>query len=204
MDVLLNPNVAYLAIVVAFMLSVFAIVTPGTGLFEIGAVLAFVVAGWEILNLEVNWWALGVLVLGVFPFLLALRRTRRMLFLGISIFALIVGSAFMFRDAVWYRPAVNPVLAIITSALAGWFMWFMTVKIMEAEATTPRHDLGGLVGAVGEARTDIHYEGSAYVNGEDWSARSAQPIPEGSLVRVVGREGFVLDVEAVAEDETAQ
>ena len=204
MDVLLNPNIAYLAIVAAFMLSIFAIVTPGTGLLEISALAAFVFAGWEMFNLEVNWWALVVLVLGVFPFLLALRRTRRMLFLAISIFALIVGSAFMFRGGAWYLPAVNPVLAIITSVLAGWFVWFMTVKILEAEATTPMHDLGTLVGAVGEARTDVHYEGTVYVNGEDWSARSAELITEGSLVRVLGREGFILEVEAVADEEAAQ
>ncbi|MBN2501445.1 MAG: hypothetical protein JXB38_11750 [Anaerolineales bacterium] len=201
MDMLLNPNIAYLAIVAAFMLGIFAVVTPGSGLLEIGALAAFVFAGWQMLNLEVNWWALVVLVLGVFPFLLALRKTRRMLFLGISIFALIVGSAFMFRGEVWYLPAVNPVLAVITSALAGGFVWFMTVKILEAEATTPTHDLGVLIGAVGAARTDVHHEGTVYVNGEDWSARSIEPIAHDSYVRVLGREGFVLDVEAVDEKE---
>jgi membrane-bound ClpP family serine protease len=52
-----------------------------------------------------------------------------------------------------------------------------------------------LLGQVGEARTKVNDEGSVLVAGELWSARSASPIPAGSTIRVVGREGFVLIVE---------
>lgn len=203
MDLLLNPNIAYLALVAAFLLGIFAILTPGTGLFEIGALFAFVLAGWQLINLDFNWWAFGVLFLGVFPFLLALRKTKRTLFLLIAILALIIGSVFMFRGERWYIPAVNPALAIVVSVLAGWFVWLMSVKILEAEATIPTHDLGQLIGQIGEARTAIHYEGSVFVGGETWTARSDNPIPSDSLVRVLAREGFVLYVEAVADEEEA-
>jgi len=47
----------------------------------------------------------------------------------------------------------------------------------------------------GEARTDILAEGSVYVNGEDWSARSKTLIPAGSKVLVLRRNGLVLEVE---------
>jgi membrane-bound ClpP family serine protease len=52
-----------------------------------------------------------------------------------------------------------------------------------------------LVGQPGEARTEVYNDGSVQVSGELWSARSDHPIPAGSHVRVVGREGFVLVVE---------
>jgi membrane-bound serine protease (ClpP class) len=57
------------------------------------------------------------------------------------------------------------------------------------------HDLEGLVGQVGEARTKIEEEGSVLVAGELWSAKSEKPITAGSTIRVLRRDGFVLIVE---------
>jgi membrane-bound serine protease (ClpP class) len=59
----------------------------------------------------------------------------------------------------------------------------------------PTHDLGLLVGLLGEARSNVREEGSVYVSGELWSARSDNLIPIGSTIRVVRREGFILVVE---------
>jgi membrane-bound serine protease (ClpP class) len=66
---------------------------------------------------------------------------------------------------------------------------------MEATTARPTHDLSGLIGQVGEARTRINDEGSVFVAGELWSARSDEPIPAGSSIRVLRREGFILVVE---------
>jgi membrane-bound ClpP family serine protease len=49
---------------------------------------------------------------------------------------------------------------------------------------------------VGEAKTNIHQEGSVQVDGELWTAHSEEMIPIGSRVRVVDRNGFMLVVEA--------
>ena len=64
----------------------------------------------------------------------------------------------------------------------------------------PAQDLRSLIGKVGEARTDIRYEGTIYVGGEQWTARSPKLIRKGKLARVTGREGLVLLVEP-ADDE---
>ena len=196
-DTLLNPNVAYVVLVVGFMLTVMAVITPGTGFFELGALFLFIVAGWEIFNLPINSWALVFLVLAAIFFVLAFRRTWSRLFLGLSILALVFGSAFLFRGEVWNQPAVNPILALVASVLSSGFMWFATRKALEARLLAPSHDLEKLVGATGEAKTKVHDEGSVQVGGELWSARSQEPIPAGAQVRVVGREGFILEVEAI-------
>jgi len=106
-DFLLNTNLAYLFLMAGFSLSFMAILTPGTGILEIGALFGLMLAGWGIYNLPINYWALALLILGVFPFIFALRKSGRMLYLGISIFALIIGSAFIFRGEVWWRPEVS-------------------------------------------------------------------------------------------------
>jgi membrane-bound serine protease (ClpP class) len=193
-ELLLNPNVAYLLLVIGTMLAILALLSPGTGLIEVGALFVLLLAGWGIFNLPVNFWALGVLILGVFPFLLALRRSGNLIFLGISVLALVVGSAFLFRGEGW-QPAVNPLLALLVSAISSGFLWVVAQKALEAERATPTHDLSALIGAVGEAKTEVHAEGTVQVGGELWTARSAQPIPDGAKVRVVRREGLILDVE---------
>jgi membrane-bound serine protease (ClpP class) len=200
MDFLLNPNLAYLILVSGFLLTVFAILTPGTGLFELGALFALVVAGWQVYNIPINYWALVVLILGVIPFLLAVRKSQQMVYLGLSALALVVGSAFLFRGEVWWQPAVHPVLAVVVSVLTGGFFWLIVRKALEAEATTPSHDLGKVVGATGEAKTVIHHEGSVQILGELWTARSEKRIKEGAIVRVIAREGFILDVEEIKDN----
>lgn len=195
MEFPLGPNIAYLVLVIGFLLAVFAVLTPGTGFFEIGAVVALVFSGWAIYTYPINAWALIVLILGVFPFLFALRRTDRRIFLAVSALGLMVGSAYLFKGETWWQPGVNPVLAAAGSIASGALLWLIAVKLLEAEALSLSHDISGIVGSTGEARTDVHQEGSVYVGGEMWSARSETPIKPGTRVKVTGREGLILDVE---------
>jgi membrane-bound serine protease (ClpP class) len=192
---LLNPNLQYIFLVAGFSLAFMALLAPGTGLLEIGALFVLLLAGYGIYNLPINYWALAILIFGVFPFIWAVRKSGQMIYLGISILALVIGSVFLFQDEVWWKPAVNPVLAIVVSLFAGGFFWIVARKSLEASAAPPSHDLSALLSARGEAKSDIHHEGSAQVSGELWAARSAQPISEGSTIRVIGREGFILEVE---------
>jgi len=194
MDFLLDPNVAYLFLLAGVLLGLMAIVTPGTGIFEIGALFCIALAGYAIYNLSFNLWALIVLVLSIIPFIYAVQKPKREWFLALSIVGLVVGSVFLFATEGW-RPAVNPLVAAVSSILYAGFLWIVIQKINQSTHARPSHDLSLLVGQVGEAKTRIHSEGSVQVAGELWSARSEKSIPNGSPVRVIGREGFVLLVE---------
>ena len=194
MDFLLDPNIAYLILLGGIVLGLLAIVTPGTGLLELGAFFCVVLAGYAIYNLSVNWWALILLALSVVPFLFAVRKPKREIYLGLSIFLLVIGSVFLFAVDGW-KPAVNPLLAIVASGMTAAFLWVVVQKSVQAATARPSHDLESLIGRLGEARTAIHDDGSVYVNGEMWSAKSESSIPAGSHIRVVRREGFILVVE---------
>ena len=69
MNFLLDPNVAYLILVLGVMLGFMAIVSPGTGLFEVGAFFCLVLAGYAVYNLSFTGWALALLVLSLIPFI---------------------------------------------------------------------------------------------------------------------------------------
>lgn len=194
MEFLLDPNIAYLFLLGGVLLGLMAIISPGTGLFEIGAFFCLALAGYAVYNRPINWWALAILILSIIPFVFAIRRPKREWFLALSILGLIVGSVFLFsRDGL--QPAVNPLLALVSSVLYAGFLWIIIQKTLQASHARPSHDLSTLVGQIGEAKTHIHSDGSVQVAGELWSARSEKSIPNGSPVKVVGREGFVLVVE---------
>ncbi|MEW5871729.1 MAG: NfeD family protein [Chloroflexota bacterium] len=199
LNFLLDPNVAYLLLAAGVLMTVFALITPGTGVIEIGALFLLVLAGWGMYNLPINFWALALLFVGVVLLILAIRWYKQWIYLASSILALIVGSVFLFRGDQWWVPAVNPILAGIISLASAALLWFVGRKALEARAFRPTHELGALMGQIGEAKTDVHEHGSVQVAGELWSARSEEPIHNGTLVRVIGREGFVLDVEAVRD-----
>jgi membrane-bound ClpP family serine protease len=50
MDFLLDPNVAYLFLLAGVLLGLMAVVTPGTGIFELGAFFCLVLAGYAVYN----------------------------------------------------------------------------------------------------------------------------------------------------------
>jgi membrane-bound serine protease (ClpP class) len=194
MEFLLNPNVAYILLVVGFILALLAIVTPGTGMLEVGAFFFLALAGYSIYHLGLNFWALIILLLSVIPFVYAIRKPKREWYLALSILGVIIGSLYLFPSDNWL-PVVNPIEAILMSALTAGFIWFVTRKTAQLYALRSKHDLGVLIGQTGEAKTQVHESGSVQVAGELWSARSEKSIPAGSFVRVVAREGFILVVE---------
>ncbi|HEY9089464.1 MAG TPA: NfeD family protein [Anaerolineaceae bacterium] len=197
MDILLNPNVAYLLLVGGFLLAILALFSPGTGLLELGALFSLLLAGYSIYNLPINFWALALLIVGVIPFVIAVQRWKRWPFLLVSMAALIVGSVFLFR--VESGVAVHPALAGLVSVLAVGLLWLVGRKGLEA-VVRPSDTLARLMGMQGEARTAIYREGAVYVNGEIWTARSSAAISPGTLVRVIGRDGLVLVVEPAAQE----
>ena len=197
-EFLLNPNLVYLFIVGGMSLAFLAILAPGTGLLEVSALFFLVLAGWGIFNLPINYWALILLVVGVFPPIFVMRKTKKNLYLWISVVALVIGSAYLLQGETWYLLAISPGLAIAVSVFIGGLFWIAVKKTLEAEEIPPSHDLNMLIGAVGEAKSEIYHEGSVQVNKELWTARSKAPIEAGSEVRVIDREGFILVVEKVS------
>jgi membrane-bound serine protease (ClpP class) len=198
MDFLLDSNIAYLFLLGAVLLVMMALATPATGFFEIGALFCMALAGYAIFHRSFNWWALILIVLSIVPFVYALQKPKREPFLLLSIVLLIIGSVFIFPPSEEWG-VVHPLVAILGSTLVAGFLWIAVRKSIEAAHSIPAHSLDVLIGQTGEAKTRVREEGSVQVNGELWSARSEKPIPAGSTIRVVRREGFVLIVEKSSE-----
>jgi membrane-bound serine protease (ClpP class) len=197
-DTQLMPNLIYLLLMAGVWLAAMALASPGTGLLELAAFALLVLAGIGTLRLPVDLWALLVIALGAAAFGGALRARRAQLWLVLSALLLSAGSAFLFGMQAW-RPTVHPLLAATVSVLTVGFFRFAVGRGILSQRGRPQHDLGAVVGQVGEVRTPLDPVGSVYVGGELWSARSEAPVAAGAAVRVRGREGLVLIVEPVRD-----
>src|SRR4030042_589796 len=193
---LIMPNLVYLLLMAGVWLAAMAIVSPGTGLLEIGAVAILVMAGLGTLQVPVDLWALAVIAVGAVMFVGALRWKRTALWVVLSALLLSTGSAFLLglRSV---QPAVHPLLAAAVSALTVGFFWISVRRGILAQRAKPLHNPDDLLGQVGDVRSVLEPVGSVYVGGELWSARSETPLAVGTTVRVRGREGLVLLVDPV-------
>ena len=200
MELLIDPNVAYVILVIGFVMGVLALFAPGSGVLEIGALLAMAFAGYAMAVLPINIWALILIVVSVILFIFAVRKHKHWVYLVPSIIAIIVGTIFLYRKESG-APAIDPFVATFMSIITVLFLWFITRKGVEALQLRPAQDLSALIGQIGVARSDIRQIGSIYVGGEEWTARSTKLIHAGQQARVVDRDGLILVVEAVKEEK---
>ena len=192
-------NLLYLSLVAGFWLAAWAVVAPGTGFLEVMAIAVLVLAGLGMLVVPLNTWAFGLLAVGIVLFVLSVWRKWTGVWLGLSAFALSLGSVFLFRPS-GGGPGVHPLLAAVVSLLTVGFFWLSLSKALEAYGASLAHDPEFVLGKVGEVRTAIDPTGSVYVSGELWSATAEESIPVGAPVRVAGREGLMLVVELTSTE----
>jgi len=191
----LIPNLLYLALVVGTWLAALALLNPGTGIIEVLAAVALGVAGVGMVFFPIHLWALALLIVGLVLFGISVWRFRRGIWLALSIIALTVGSAFLYANPEG-GPAVNLLLALVVTGISAGIFWLMSRSVLKAHQVMPNLDPARFIGQVGEARSAIDPVGTAYVGGELWTAKAESTIAQGNQVRVVGREGLMLVVEA--------
>ena len=196
MNLLINPNIAYLLLVTAVMLLLWTSYHPNSTWPKIWMVLCFFAGGYEFVYLKGNPWAFLAVVSSPLPFFLALRQSRAYSpLILVTIVMLTVGSAFLFMDEKSTR-LLNPGLSGGVSVFVALALWIGMGRLGKSQSTILSEDPGSLVGLVGEVKTEIepYSTGSVLVEGELWRARSKEFIPAGRAVRVLRQDAYILTV----------
>lgn len=198
MEIIINPQVAYLLIFTGVMLLLIMFNETKYSLPRVAAMAFCLLAGiTEFFMLDGNPWAFLIVVLSPVPYFIGMRQGRlhNPLFL-FTIFMLTIGSAYLFVDENG-RPLANLGLAGMVSIFGGLFVWL----IIQRAQTTGKSQLIGdtLVGMTGEVWIAIEpfSIGSIRIDGELWQARSKEMLPAGTLVRVIRQDGITLTVKKV-------
>lgn len=196
----LLPNLLYLLLVAGVWTSTLAVISPGTGVYELLALVTLGGTGVGLFFVPFNSWALLPLALGLIAFIVGLwqRKWERVaVVLAGLLFGL--GSFLLFENDAG-KAAVNPLLAIITTASTLGFYWFAISRVIAAHRLQSSLDPALILNQIGDVRTPLDPVGIVYVGGEMWSAWADEVIPIGVDIRVKDREGLVLKVERVDKD----
>ena len=194
---LIDPNVAYLLLLLAAFGILVELTTPGAILPGVVGVISGVLALVALVGLPIN---LGGVLLILFAFGLFVADikapTHGILTAG-GVIAMLLGSALLINTGpvgLGVSPWVTLLGALASLALFG-------VVLRKAIAARSRPAFVGaerLIGEIGEVREPLHPQGLVWVDGSLWRATAAgAEIPAGSRVRVVDRKGLELQVAPV-------
>jgi membrane-bound serine protease (ClpP class) len=196
--VITNPNIAFILMLVGVYGILFELVHPGTIFSGVLGGISLLVALFALNLLPVNYAGVGLVGLGI-ALMVAEAFTPSLGVLGIGgAVSFAVGAIFLFdTDVPGFTLSPGVILAATASGsalalLAG------SVAVRSRKRPVVTGD-ATLVGRSGRVLTWSGGEGQVQVHGERWQARAANPCAPGQRVRVVGREGLTLVVEAAAD-----
>jgi membrane-bound serine protease (ClpP class) len=193
LNALVDPTIAALLIIVAGYGIITELSNPGLILPGVVGGIAAVLAIVSLANLPVNVAGVLLILLALILFLADLKApTHGFLSVG-GVFALVLGMAFLINTGP-VGLGVNPFVSIAVATVTFVFFAFFINKVWAARRRPAFSGPESLVGALGEAREELAPEGLVFVAGALWKATAASPIPAGSAVRIVGRQGLELQV----------
>ena len=191
-----NPNVAFILMLIGVYGLILEFFNPGAVAPGLVGTICLLLALYALALLPINYAGAALVLFGV-ALMVAEAHIGAFGALGVGgIAAFIVGALLMF-------PAETPGFAlsdsvVIGAALASAALLVLLLAIGLRSRRRPVVTGGeALLGSEGETLSWQDREGRVRVKGEIWQARADAPLPAGSRVKVVGRDGLVLRVEAI-------
>jgi membrane-bound serine protease (ClpP class) len=197
LQVIADPNVAFMLMLIGFYGILFELLNPGTLLPGVIGAISLVLGLTALTVLPVNFGGLALLLLGV-----AMMAAEAFLpGLGVvglgGVVAFILGGLFLFDpDKVDISFSVSlPLLIGAAIASAGILMGVLGMALRSRQHKV-RTGIEQLIGSTGEVVEWAGHNGRVRVHGEIWSARSEMVLSPGDSVRIIGLEGLTVNVKA--------
>jgi membrane-bound serine protease (ClpP class) len=194
-----NPEIAFLLILLGTFGLIFELYNPGIGLAGLLGSVALLLGFYALSVLPTNWAGVLLVILAVVFFLVDLQIAGFGVFTIGGVAALVAGGLLLFSGA---SPELRVSPFAIGAAVVLSLLFFVSVMAAALRVRSRRPVTGeeGMVGMIGEAKTDIAPEGTVLTKGTLWRARTMETgIAAGSKVRVMATEGLLLLVEPLHE-----
>ena len=203
--VITEPNIAYLLLSLGTLFLLVELSDPGLSVAGIGAVLSFIIGFMALGSLPVNWAAVGLLVISVILFVVALLTDTEVVVTIVGLIPFILGSLLLFRP---FRPEspiipevrVNIWLIIFMALFIVFFSLIILRAILTALKRKPQMGAQRFVGEKAITLTDLSPDGKVKIQHQNWSATSiGGNVQKGQEVLVVFVSGVRLMVSPVDE-----
>ena len=194
LDFLLDPNIAFLVLAVGALALYAEFNHPGAVVPGVVGVI-FILLALFALNLLPTRYAAFTLIMAAFVLFILEAKFGTHGILGLGGIACLTLGGLLLVDGPIPEMRVNVWVALGVSVPLGAITVFLMSIAIRARRNKVVTGEQGLIGAVGEARTDIDPEGKVFVLGELWNAHAPSRVGIGDHVVVRKVEGLELEVE---------
>ncbi len=194
LDFLLDPNVAFLVLAIGALALYMEFNHPGAVVPGVVGVV-FILLALFALNLLPTRYAAFTLIMGAFVLFALEAKFATHGVLGIGGIALLTLGGLLLVDGPIPQMRVHLLTALAISVPLGVITVFLMTIALRARRAKVVTGEQGMIGAIGEARTDIDPEGKVWVLGELWNAHAPARVAIGEHVVVRKVEGLELEVE---------
>ncbi len=200
LDIISNPNVAYMLMLLGFYGIFFELTNPGAIFPGVIGAVSLILAFYSFQTLPVNYAGLLLILLAIVLFILEIKVTSFGLLSIGGVLSMILGSVMLFDSPLpFYRLSLS---VLVPSVIFTVLFFVITVRlVIKAHRKKPETGKEELLGMRGEARTDIQKDGQVFVHGEIWEAWSEELIKEGEKISVEEINGLVLKVRSLKDTE---
>jgi len=198
-NIISDPNIAYLMMMLGFFGILFELFNPGAILPGIIGVISLVMAFYAMRTLPINYAGLALIIFGVLLLLLEIKIVSHgMLAIG-GIISLLLGSMMLIKASSPLELAgISRLLIIVTTIVTALFFLFVIGAGIKAQKRKPVIGLESMNGLLAVAMDNLDPEGRVMVKGEIWNASSLSGyIGKGASVKIQDVKKLKLYVEKV-------
>ncbi len=194
LDFLLDPNIAFLVLAVGALALYAEFNHPGAIVPGVVGVV-FILLALFALNLLPTRYASFTLIIAAFVLFILEAKFATHGVLGLGGIVLLTLGGLLLVDGPIPQMRVNLWTALGVSVPFGAITVFLMTIAIRARRNKVVTGSQGMIGAIGQARTDIDPEGKVFVQGELWNAHAPTRVGIGEQVVVRKVEGLELEVE---------
>ncbi|MBA2747128.1 MAG: nodulation protein NfeD, partial [Flavisolibacter sp.] len=198
LNILSDPNLAYILLMIGFYGILFELYNPGAVLPGVLGVLGLILGLYALHALPVNYAGLALIIFGIILFLLEIKITSYGTLTIGGIIALLMGSMMLIEeDPTLPFMRISRTVIFTFTALSALFFLFVVGAGISAQKLKPVTGMEGFMGETGIALDTLDPLGTVRVHGEIWQAEAvAGKINPGEKIRILSMKNFKLKVEA--------
>jgi membrane-bound serine protease (ClpP class) len=193
LDVLMDPNIAFLLLVIGALALYVEFNHPGAVIPGTVGVVFILLAVFALNLLPTRFAAFG-LILGAFALFAAEAKFTSHGVLTVGGIILLTLGGLLLVDAPIPQMRVHLVTALAVSIPFGIITVFLMTIVVKARRNKAVTGAQGLIGETGVAKTALSPQGKVFVHGELWNAIASTPLAVGEMVRVNKVDGLTLEV----------
>ena len=193
LDIISNPNVAYLLMMLGLVGLYFELSNPGLILPGVIGAISLILALYAMQTLPINYAGLLLILFGMILFIAEINVTSYGLLSVSGVISIFLGSTMLIDSddpaLQISRAILYPTLGLTLALSAG-----IVVLATRTRSLKKQGGMEGMVGETGVVKETLNPQGIVRVHGELWEAEAEKPVAEGEAVRVASVEGLKIKV----------